>query len=168
MLYGRSAYSLATGELNCSIEEAQKFIDDFFAGMPRLHKWVQETQQKALKHGEVITEFGRKRRFRFIHPSTVNSVRRQAVNAPIQSMASDICLTSVITLHREFQRTGLGHILFSVHDSIACEVRTDKLNQAIKLIREVMENPPVKSPVPWKVEIKAGRSWGETEEVKPQ
>jgi len=166
VLYGRGAYSLATGEMNCSVEEAQRFIDNFFKGMPKLYQWIQNVQQQAIREGYVTTPFGRKRRFSFVHPDTIHEIRRQAVNTPIQSMASDICLSALIRLHKELRERDWGWVLFTVHDSIAFELREEVFDDAIHLIRDIMEHPPIESIVPWKVEIKAGPNWGETVKLK--
>lgn len=55
------AESLGTS-LNCTKEKAQKFIDDFFAGYPTVHKFIEESNAFARKNGYVDGIMGRRRR----------------------------------------------------------------------------------------------------------
>jgi len=166
ILYGRGAYSLATGEMNCGVEEAQAYIDAFFKRMPKLRAWTYEIADRAIQDGYVQSLFGRKRRFPFVHPDTIAEIQRQAVNTPIQSPASDICLLALIRLHNELTARKWGYVHFSVHDSIAGSVRADVQTEAIALVRSIMETPPFESNVPFKVDIKVGPNWEETTSTK--
>ena len=61
ILYGMGAPNLAT-ELNMSVSEAQKFIDDFYSGFPKVKKWMDNTESSAMKLGYVEDLWGRRRR----------------------------------------------------------------------------------------------------------
>ena len=168
ILYGRRAPSLAAKELSCTVEVAQQYIDKYFARLPTLHRWIQAKHQEIFSKGYVTSTHGRRRRFWYLHPLVHNRIKRQAVNMPIQAMASDMCLISFVKLHHELIRLELGRVLFTVHDAIMCELKTERLDEALAVLRQVMENPalPKKATFPWTVNIKAGSSWGATEEVK--
>lgn len=61
ILYGMGADSLSVS-LKCTKEEAQKLIDDFFAGYPTVHKFIEENNAFARKNGYVDGIMGRRRR----------------------------------------------------------------------------------------------------------
>ncbi len=160
IIYGRQAESLAKGELQCSVDEAQKYLDSFLNQFQGLARWMKKIHGQVLTKGYVETPLGRKRRFPFL--SDVNRAEsfRQAVNAPIQSLASDICLHSLILLQKNL-RPSEARILLTVHDSLLFEVRNDCVDRILPLIRLTMENHlPIESNIPFKVDIKIGQRWG--------
>lgn len=160
LLYGRGAKSLAEGELGGTVAAAERYIQRFFEEFPQLAQWVKKVQHEATTLGYVRTPFGRKRRWNFITNDIIWKIHKQAVNSPIQSMASDLCLSALIRLNRSLREQDLGYVLGTVHDSIMYEVRTERLEEALELIRSQMEESPIPSPVEWKVDIKFGPNWG--------
>jgi DNA polymerase-1 len=165
ILYGRGAYSLATGELNCSLHEAEKFITDFFHTYPGLHQWILATQHQALHDGFLQTPLGRKRRFSFLTSENRGDIERQAVNTPIQSLASDICLNALINIHKALRERDWGWVLFTVHDSVMCEIKDEHLEEAIELIRELAETIPFESGIHFVADFKVGQNWGELQKL---
>lgn len=61
ILYGMGADSLAV-DLSISKEEAQKLIDDFYAGYPTVHKFIEGNKESVHKYGYVKGILGRRRR----------------------------------------------------------------------------------------------------------
>lgn len=61
LLYGRQAASIAE-QIGSTPEEAQKLIDDFFDGFPKVKDWVNKTKSDAHKTGYVEDIMGRRRR----------------------------------------------------------------------------------------------------------
>jgi len=168
LLYGRGAQSLAQGELGGTTAAAEKYIQRFFEEFPQLAAWVAKVQHQAVTDGYITTPFGRKRRWNFITHDIEWKIKKQAVNSPIQSAASDLCLSALIRLNTRLRAEGLGYVLGTVHDSIMYEVPTDRETEAVMVIREEMEMSPF--PVPftpfWPVDIKTGASWGEATKWK--
>lgn len=163
ILYGRQAKNLAENELKCSVRQAQAYIDMFLGRFPDLALWIVEQKKRALKDGYVTSFFGRRRRFPFVTSMNVHEVQNQSVNTPIQSTASDICLMSLTKLQLDVLDPREARILFTVHDSIAFEVRKDVVERVERVVREVMEDVPLPdSPIPFKVDIKTATRWSET------
>jgi DNA polymerase-1 len=163
IIYGRQAPSLAYGELQCSIVEAQAYIDNFLHRYEGLQRRIREQEQAARKNGYVATPVGRRRRFPFIYGRNSGEVSRQAVNSPIQSLASDLCLDSLIQLHEKFKNftPQIARILLTVHDSILFEVRTEHLENMVSLVRTVMETPRlIESDISFPIDIHTGECWG--------
>jgi hypothetical protein len=168
IMYGRKAPSLANGELNCTVGEAQKYIDNFHKKYKGFGKWMKEQEDKALKDGFVETAFGFKRRWKFITKDLVYAIKNQAVNTPIQGTAAQICLLAVANLHAALKQRGWGWILFTVHDSIVCEIKKAHLQQALTLIRDIMTVQPLDTEVPLEIDLEVGSRYGNVEKVKPK
>jgi len=163
LMYGRQAYSLAQGELNCSEAEAQTYVNNWFASFPMFHAWWLEQQAIALDTGLLTTPFGRRRRWNLITPDLIQGIRNQSVNFPIQSLSSDMCLLACIKLASELRKRDWGYTLFTVHDAIIFEVRTERLAAACELIRKTMIAPTFETCAVFDVDIATGPSWGEME-----
>lgn len=158
--YGRGPWSLEE-EHGWAPGQGQAYINEFWSGFPLYHEWYRRAQWQAVHTGFVTTPFGRKRRWNLITDLTRGTIERQAVNAPIQATASDLCLSSLIRLTDELRERDLGWPLSTVHDSIEFEVRSERLEEAIELITSIMTTPPFETTAEFTVDIGYGRSWGD-------
>ena len=61
IMYGRGAASVAE-QIHATPQEAQKIIDDFYKGFPKVKEWVDKTQADAKINGYVEDMWGRRRR----------------------------------------------------------------------------------------------------------
>lgn len=61
IMYGMGTQSIAD-LIKCSREEAQKIIDDFYNGFPKVRGWMNRTEEFAKKNGYVEDWYGRRRR----------------------------------------------------------------------------------------------------------
>ena len=61
IMYGRGAPSIAE-QIGTSTEEAQRIINDFYDGFPKVKSWVKNTEDDAKKTGYVEDFWGRRRR----------------------------------------------------------------------------------------------------------
>jgi DNA polymerase-1 len=168
IMYGREAPSLARGELNCSIPEAQRYLDRWFTRYPIYREWWYGMQQRAIDDGELVSITGRKRRFRLVRGEEAYRTLKQAVNFPIQSSASDAVLTAAVELHQLFKhKPGLdSYVLFLVHDCIMAEVHKAHLEEVLHAIKRTMSRPRFEGFPGIPVDIKVGRTWGEAKKVK--
>lgn len=160
-MYGRGAPSLAAAEMQgYSIGECQTFIDNWKARYKKYVEWAESIKNTARTKGEVVSLIGRKRRFKLMLDN-VYELLNEAINHPIQSLASDIVLDCLIELHPRLREYD-SYILIAVHDALVFEVCEKYFSEAIGLIKEVMERPghfiPDMPGIP--VEIKVGKNWG--------
>lgn len=162
IMYGRMAPAIAK-QIGCSVETAQHYIDQFFEAAPRYREWYLQQQRQALSTGRSKTPFGRVRRWNLITRENRQNVLNQAVNFPIQSTASDLNLHAAIVLNEWFRDTGMGHVLFLVHDSLCYECREGQERVVADKVREIMTTWPFPSKAVLDVETKFGPSWGEVE-----
>lgn len=61
LMYGRGAASIAE-QIGESYQEAQKIIDDFYNGFPKVRDWINKTTEDAKVNGYVEDFWGRRRR----------------------------------------------------------------------------------------------------------
>ncbi len=159
LLYQMSAHSLAS-DLKISVNEASVLQRKFFEAYPAVEEWIENIKQEVLRTGMVKTPFGRTRRFELITRENQAEVLRQAVNAPIQSSASDITLSALVRLDKRIKRGELGdtRLLLTVHDSIVLETKEDPQEMA-KVVKGEMESPVLDGWVPFAADIKTGKTW---------
>ena len=169
--YGRQAYSLAQGELKeitgGSERVAQSYIDQFWNTYPDYHRVYKDWQRMATTEGEITTPMGRKRRWRIMLPGMEQAIKNQAVNFPIQSLASDTCLSALIRLNKALPAKGYGEAMFTVHDSIVARLRKKYVHEGIELMRREMTSPPYETRAPYKVDFEIGPSLGEVQGYVP-
>jgi DNA polymerase-1 len=164
LIYGMGAYALAR-ELGVTNAEAQKFIEAYFARLPKVREYLDNTKEQARSTGKVATLFGRVRWIAGLD-STNSQVRgnaeRQAINAPVQGTAADLMKLAMIRLHAQLTERGLpARLLLQVHDELVLEVAANAVPKAASLAREIMEGAAALR-VPLKVDIGTGVSWAAT------
>ena len=75
IMYGRKAKSLAEGELNCSVNNAQLYINNFFKMYPDFAAWQARMIHQAKTEGFVQNPFGFKRRWKYLTSDQMWSMR---------------------------------------------------------------------------------------------
>lgn len=172
ILYGRGASSLAYGpelrEYNWSRNDAQQFIDNYLDEFHELREWMHEQKWKAVKEQHSTTELGRMRRWPFVLPDSVHLIERQALNFPIQSLASDITLNALQIIHfwllREKKESS---IVLTVHDEIDLIVPWYELHEVAHQVKYLMEtSSPVELSVPLRADVELGPNWGTLEDYE--
>jgi DNA polymerase-1 len=164
VLYGRSAWAISN-ELEISQEEAEGLIHSLLDGFPKFNEWVERTKEQVRKHQFVSSLMGRKRRWPLLTDINKSAALREGVNSPIQSFASDICLTSLISLHNKLKKLN-SCITFTVHDSIEFEIDNKYLDETLVLIRDEMVGSFSNDAITFEVEIEVGSNWADAQKVK--
>jgi DNA polymerase-1 len=176
IIYGRGGEALATGaemryaEQKLGMkpwtpEQATAFIKKFRHEYPILDEWMNRMYAETPKRGYVESPFGRRRRFPLYpqHKGELGSIQRQAVNTPVQSAASDICLEAMVEIQKLL--SGIhARVLFPVHDSICLEVEDGSVDLVEEICRLAMEKEFMG--VPLTVDFEVGPTWADVEKVK--
>jgi DNA polymerase-1 len=156
-------------------EAAQQSRRDFFDMYPGFVRWHNRQRRIVHEYGRVQSPMGRIRHLPDIFSADKmvrDEAERQAINSPVQAMASDMCALSMVLIDDEFKRKGIqGHVLALVHDAINFEVKNEDLARALPIIKRVMENLPLKKKfgvdldIPIVADIKVGSHWGDAKEL---
>ena len=161
IMYGISAFGLAQ-RLRIGRKEAQKIIDDYFAGFPSILSFIEDTKAAARETGYVETIFGRRRYLPDINSknATIRSLaERNAVNAPIQGTSADIIKLAMIAVDREISAKGLSSkMVLQIHDELVFDTIPEEVETLKDIVVENMENV-VKLSVPLTVECNYGDNW---------
>lgn len=162
-------------DLQFTLPEAKEVRRAFFHQFSGLPRWHQKQQQLARKYARVLSPLGRVRHLPDIRSSNTGVKRaaeRQAINAPVQSFASDLTQLSMIHIDHQFKKHDIrGHVVGSIHDANLLEVKNEYLPLALPLIKDTMQNLPLKRQfgivvdVPIIADIGVGDSWGEAKEL---
>ena len=127
------------------VQVAQAFIDKYFESYSGVAKFIQSQKKFAHRNKHVFTILGRKRRLPDINSSDgkVSSYcERLAVNSAIQGTAGDICINAQIRISSEERLKKLGaKMLIQVHDELVFECPEENCEEAIQIIKHLMEHP---------------------------
>jgi DNA polymerase-1 len=160
LAYGMNAYGLAS-RLGIPPDEAQEFIDAYFAGFPKIRDFLDHQVTMASAEGFTATILGRRRylpELQSPNPRIRNLGRRMALNAPIQGSGADIMKLAMIRVDTALETLPASMVL-TVHDELVFEAREDAANEVAEAARKEMESAYELS-VPLRVDIGSGRDWG--------
>ncbi|MFM4680690.1 DNA polymerase I [Aeromonas media] len=162
LIYGMSAFGLAK-QLGIGRAEAQKYMDLYFERYPGVLEYMERTRQQAEAQGYVETLFGRRLYLPDIKSRNAGlrkAAERAAINAPMQGTAADIIKRAMIAVDGWIRGISDGsiHMLMQVHDELVFEIREERLEEYIALIKEKM-SAAAELHVPLVVEAGTGDNW---------
>jgi DNA polymerase-1 len=163
LIYAAGATRMNMEAPEFSIGEWQDVIDDYFqtySAVRHFHKYMEQVLNTSHETRDI---FGRKRR---IHPFVIKKsfkhALNQIINAPIQGSAAGIIQLASTKLRKIMIEKGYWQkeviVVNSVHDETDTEVREDKLDEVIPMMKDCFENI-VSLEVPIRVDIGVGANW---------
>ncbi len=159
--YGQSAMGLAS-QLQIPVEQAQAYIEQYFARYPGVRQYTRDTVAQAAKSGSVSTLMGRRRpmpQLKNADARARSAAERQAVNHPIQGLAADIIKLAMVRLAPLLEPFD-ARLLLQVHDELVLEVAEEQVEAVRAVVARAMEEPPLEGfSVPLLVETKVGEAW---------
>lgn len=163
--YGRGPGSIAQA-FKKSMSEAREIINKWFRPMPQVKAWIDNRRAMAKRGEPCVTIFGRERHF-VVTNEDLNHVQNEYINTPIQSIASDFTMFSLIEIDKFLRENNLdARIVTTVHDSIIVECRDEKdlVDLVAQTCVRIMAETPLKyvpdCPVPFKADAEVGYAWG--------
>lgn len=158
--FGREYYSIAK-EYGLPMDVAQRDFFAFTATIPATMAWQESIKDRVLRGEDLVSPFGRRRRFALITPQTQQDVFKEALSYLPQSIASDICLTALVRLRPKLR--GIGFIRLTIHDALVVEAAETRLEDVSHMLRAEMVQAAaeITTYVPFEVDISYGRSWGD-------
>ena len=193
ILYGSSVKSIADAHQK-TVEEVQTWFDQFYDRFPKISEWKRRMEEEAKSLGYVSTPNGRRRRFPIFEmyrndfgifdindkrisgdaQAKIAECLRQAVNAPIQGIASDSGMLGA-GLFAEYIRDNKKPWVISnaVHDSCVYQVPYGEVEESLAqaehfFTEEVMsymtKHFEVKFNLPLEIDFEIGLKWGALKE----
>jgi len=162
IVYGVSPYGLAR-QIEMPLEEARRFIDEYFERYPRVREFIGRTVAEARLSGGIRTLAGRWRPVRGLKSSgpVRSAAERIAVNSVIQGSAADLIKIAMIAIHRGLPSvSNSGRMLLQIHDELLFEVPDADLEPVREFVAQKMQGA-MKLDVPLKVDVAIGKNWEE-------
>jgi len=164
------SYAFENYELEVTLAEAEMARAEYFKMFSDLLPWHDRQRRVAHSMHRVVSPLGRIRHLPDIL-SGDNGVRmeaeRQAINSPVQGTANDLMLFSMIKLH-EVLNPRDAFMVGTLHDAIFLQVRDEKVEEVVPVVKQVMENLPLKRTfgfepsIPIVVDVDYAQHWSGT------
>jgi DNA polymerase I-like protein with 3'-5' exonuclease and polymerase domains len=147
--YGFREYAETAYGVIMTMEEAARIHGAFFTMWTGMREWHNNTKIRAHRDGYVTSPLGRVRRLPGIFDANdrmVSFAERQAINSPVQSMASDLLQLALASmqglLHESVNLPAISGVfpVGSVHDSIVAELEQKNWRGIAEEVKERMES----------------------------
>lgn len=169
-IYGGTEYTLYQRGYVPSLTIGKRLMQAVYSFAPRLRSWSEQVANDACTLGYVSTISGRKRYFRLPdepeNPHSMahkgwraqrGSVRRAAMNHPVQGSGADVMKQAMVLLHQPIAELG-GFPVAMVHDELVYEVPSEHAEEAAALVGLMMERGAAcfvrQLPIPAEVHIR--------------
>lgn len=161
LIYGMSAFGLGK-QLGIGRNEAQEYIDLYFARYPGVAEYMARTREAAHDTGYVETLKGRR-----LYLPEINARNRQrqqaaertAINAPMQGTAADIIKMAMLAVDDWLNHSSLSaRLIMQVHDELVFEVEAGAVEELSATVSQLMSDVGVLD-VPLLVEAGTGDNW---------
>ena len=165
VMYGMGEHKMRimTG---ASLLESRRIVQSWYARFPIAKRFMDDLAERPVKGENVITPFGRVRRFGMYSPDRVAKATREARATVVQATASDITLLAACAIDEYIDRMWSARIVNLVHDNIVVECPNEYVDECVHLVKEVMESIPrklLKADIPFTAEAKVGQTWATVE-----
>jgi DNA polymerase-1 len=165
LIYGMNEYGLAQ-RLEITPEEAQRYIEKYFARFPGVQAYTERVVEEARRRGYTETLFGRRRYLPALHSSETRereAAERAAINTPIQGSAADLIKKAMIQVVEALEGAGSrALLLLQIHDELLFEVPREESEEVGRMVKEVMTSVyPLR--VPLEVHLARGPNWCDLE-----
>lgn len=156
--------------LDASFEDCEEIIANLKAGYPQLSLWQEVVKRQAKVRRYSETWLGRRRYLPNIASEDWGKksfAERCAMNTPIQGTAADIVKMAMARLVLVLPDYPWIQPVLTVHDSLVFYVPADKVMEAGRLIKGLMEKQPFPEfDVPLVAELGAGANYGDLEDLE--
>jgi DNA polymerase-1 len=163
LIYGMSAFGLAK-QLHLGRNEAQDYIDRYFARYPGVQEYMDRTRELAREQGFVETLFGRRLYLPEINARNkmrAQAAERTAINAPMQGTAADIIKIAMLAVNHWLNSSEVdARMIMQVHDELVFEVAEGEVEAVSAKVCELMSGA-ASLDVPLLVEAGVGDNWDE-------
>lgn len=162
-------------------QEARAYRKAYFELFPDLLRWHDRQRRLVRSYGQVQSPIGRIRHLPDINspePAVRAEAERQAINSPVQGLASDMAVMGMNLINERLEAEGLSdaaYCLGLVHDAVNFEVRDDAVDVVLPLIKDSMEDMDnlrrkfgLHMTMPIIADLKVGRHWGDSIELTPE
>lgn len=153
-----------------SVFECEEIIRNLKAGYKALTTWQEDTKRGAEKRMYSETWLGRRRYLPNIRSDNWGQksfAERCALNTPIQGTAADILKLAIVRILQGLPEHDWLKPILQIHDELTFIIPKERLDEAVKFIKECMEARPFADfDLPLVAEASAGLTFGTMEELE--
>lgn len=169
-----SAYAKISYGVDISDKEAERIRNRFFELYPRLRAWHNAMREFVRERAFVRAKHGARRNLPDIFSvdeAIRASAERQAINSPVQRLASDLGLIGAIRFHRDCDPK-IARIVAFIHDALIVEVKKEHAMEVAAAMKWYMQTPPLKKwfdcecPLPIISDVSIGENLADMKELK--
>jgi DNA polymerase-1 len=169
-VYGMTPEGLAL-KFGKSVAEAERFIQIYFARLPKVKRYIQMVRAGLRQNGYVSNLFGMRRRLPGIKYATrqgnINRMLRQAVNSGIQDGAALYAFIGTARLYQSLVDEHLETMLVhSVHDNAITDTPIPEIKRVTELVYEAFETRVKVVPAQMHIDVVVHKRWGEENESR--
>lgn len=137
MQYGCSHFKVAK-VLGVSNEKGKEAYDKYWETYSGQKRVMDECSAKVDRGEPIISPFGRRRRFEVRQRKPWDGAYRQAWNALVQGTGSDCTSRAFYLADSRLRERAVGRALFTVHDEIVIQAKTEHAEEAQRVLLEAM------------------------------
>jgi uracil-DNA glycosylase family 4 len=164
IIYGLSPFGLAV-RLGIDEDQAEKYIEMYFAKFVGVKKWLKDTVKFARANGYVISPFMRKRRLGDIKSDNQKEMKRaarQAMNGPVQGASADYVYTCLLRIDKQLKKHHLkSKLVNSVYDCAIIDCPSDEVDLVQKIALWAFRYGIKCMPIPFDADIEVSDAWGQ-------
>ena len=153
-----------------SVFECEEIIRNLKAGYKALTTWQEDTKRGAEKRMYSETWLGRRRYLPNIRSDNWGQksfAERCALNTPIQGTAADILKLAIVRILQGLPERDWLKPILQIHDELTFIIPKERLDEAVKFIKECMEARPFADfDLPLVAEASAGLTFGTMKELE--
>ena len=161
VMYDMSQFGVAK-RLGISEEDAADLIDSWKAQFPQAAMFKEKVKHYVKEKGKTPQVFGRYRDFG--NPEELEDTQiKEGFNTVVQSTTADLLKIAMIMSDKTLKEKELGKMVLTLHDELLFEVKDEKLEEALKVLPEVMSSA-VQRNEEWpkfKTSVNFGKNWKE-------
>lgn len=161
LAYGKTAFGFAK-DFKSTEEEAQRIIDRYFEGFPKVKAFIDWSQRQVKSTGKVKSMFGRTRHLlKNDRGFYANGALREGTNFLVQSPSADMIRLAAIATRKLSQQNPKWDLrmVATIHDENVYEVREEFAEEAAQEIKKAFENA-VSLSVPMVASVSIGSDFG--------
>jgi len=165
LAYGRTEHGIAGDiEIGMTLNEAKLTMDKFMSVIPEIVRWQKDIKRIVSGGGDLVTPFGRHRRFHLITRQNHDDVMRTGLAFVPASTSSDLCLRAFARMNPEFRAKKIAVVRNLVHDSVIAECNENDAEEVGQIMTKYMLDSAqelVGNYVKFAVDVETGFSWGD-------
>ncbi len=145
--------------------QAREFINRYFAEYKGVKALVDKVHGDMSSTHEVVSMFGRRRRFpqiEYVEGNKLKYLQRQGFNALIQGTASDITSLALVKTNNMLKEKGFEtRPVLDIHDELVFRIPEKEQEAVDHEIKQIMKTAPSNFDIPLEVDCAHTKSWGD-------